>query len=262
MRRSGAARRVPNLAMAAMSLGVLVVGWEIAGRLEVSSVFPPISEVFGAALTVWSSDRFWESVSYTANTLLVAVPLSIGSGLVVGLLMGSFRVVQSALDLWVDVFLSLPLIALIPVITLLFGVGRGASLVVVFLSMFFPIVVNTSAGIRASSTRYREMARAFGSGRLLTLRRITLPGALPLMLTGIRLSVGRGIRGVIYAEMIIGALGVGGLLQGYGQAFQIANTWALIIAIAMVGLVAMEAVRLAEDVMLRRYPQGASIDGR
>jgi NitT/TauT family transport system permease protein len=260
---TGAARArlvSPTIVIASLAVGAL--GWEIAGRLKVSTVFPPLSDVLSTAFVVAESQGFADAVSYSATTFLIAMPLSLAAGLIVGILMGTFRWVEWALDVWVNAFLSLPLLALIPVIILLFGIGREASVVVVFLSTFFPVAVNAAAGVRAITSQYEEMARSFGSGRLHRLMRITLPGSLPLMLTGIRIATGRAVRGVIYAEIVMGIVGVGGLLRGYGQAFRISETWALIIFLAIVGLASMEFVRVIEDRLLRAFPQGKTIDAQ
>jgi ABC-type nitrate/sulfonate/bicarbonate transport system permease component len=100
------------------------------------------------------------------------------------------------------------------------------------------------------------MARSFGSSEIQRMMRITIPGALPLMLTGVRIATGRCVRSVIFAEQLISVIGLGGLLQSYGGALRVEETWALIIAIAILGLSAMEAIRYFESVMLRHFPQG------
>jgi NitT/TauT family transport system permease protein len=258
MIRSNQLIRVREPLLVVFSLAMTAFIWEMAGQAEVSRVFPPFTDVMRVSWDVWTGDRFLDAAWYSIRTLVVVVPISLGSGLVVGVLMGRFKVVEWALDIWVNIFISLPLIALIPVILLIFGVERQTMSVIVFLSTFFVVVVNTSAGIRAVSGQYDEMARAFGSSPMQTLLRIHLPGALPLMLTGVRLATGRSIRSVIYAEQIIGIFGVGGLLSSYGSAFKVEETWALIIAVGVTSLIAMEAVRVFEGWMLRVFPQGQS----
>jgi NitT/TauT family transport system permease protein len=253
--------RIPTWCLVIASISAGAIAWEVVGGLELSLIFPPLSDVLSTVYDVWTSDRFREALGETLTSLAIGWPLSVGLGIVVGVLMGRFKVVEWALDIYVNIFLSIPLIALIPIILLLFGLGRPSIVVVVFLATFFQVVINTSSGIRAVSSQYEEMARSFGSNEFQKMVRITIPGALPLMLTGVRIATGRCVRSVIFAEQLISVIGLGGLLQSYGGALRVEETWALIIAIAILGLGGMEAIRYVEGLMLRHFPQGHQIAG-
>jgi len=253
--------RVPSWALVLASLAFGAIVWETVGQLGFSLIFPPLSDVMSTVYEVWTSERFRDALTNTLTTLAIGWPLSVGLGLIVGTLMGRFKVVEWALDIYVNVFLSIPLIATIPIILLLFGLGRPSIIVIVFMATFFQVVINTSSGVRAVAAQYDEMARSFGANEFQRMVRITIPGALPLMLTGIRIATGRCVRAVIFAEQIISVIGLGGLLQSYGGALRVEETWAIIIAIAIIGLTSMEIVRYLEGVMLRVFPQGHQISG-
>ncbi|HUF53778.1 MAG TPA: ABC transporter permease subunit [Dehalococcoidia bacterium] len=239
-----------------IGLAIGAIAWEIAGRLEVSYVLPPFTDIVSNTWDVWRSEAFRSAALESLESLAIAWPLSIGLGLVVGLLMGRYRLVEWMLDLYVNIFLSLPLIALIPIILLLFGLSQTSMIVIVFLYTFFVVVVNTSAGVRSVESNFEEMARSFGANEARILWRVIIPGALPLALTGVRIATGRAFKGVIIGEQLVRFIGLGGLIQRYGGAFRVEDLWALIFAVGLSGLIAMQLVQLVENFAEKRLPRG------
>ncbi|MPZ22973.1 MAG: ABC transporter permease subunit [Dehalococcoidia bacterium] len=235
-----------NGALSVWSVLVVLVLWEIAGHLEVSFMLPPLSDVISAMVDVWGRSDVQQSVLDTARSLAIGFTMAITGGIAVGLLMGRFRVAEWAFDMYVNLFLSLPLIALIPIFLLLFGFGERAVIAIVVVYTFFVVVVNTFTGVRSVDNSLVEMAESFGAREHQLVRRVVLPAALPLMLTGVRIGVGRSIKGIIIAEQVVGLVGIGGLIQRYGGAFQIEELYAIIIPIGLFGLLAMESVRVME----------------
>lgn len=232
-----------------LSLVGLVSGlvvWEIIGRLELSPAFPPLTEVLASIVEVWPSDRFLGNLKDSLVSVGLSLPPSIILGVVLGLLMGRFRVIEWMFDTYVNIFLSLPLVALIPILFLIFGLGRGSILATIVIYTFFIVVVNTIAGVRTTDPRLIEMAVSFGATERRVLRRIVLPAALPLIFAGIRIATGRSIRAVIIAEQVIGLIGLGGLIQRLGGAFAVQDLYAVILFVGLLGLVSMEAVRWIE----------------
>jgi NitT/TauT family transport system permease protein len=232
-----------------LSIVGLVAGlaiWELIGRLELSPAFPPVTAVLAAIGEVWTSPRFLDAFRESMISIAIALPPSIVFGIGIGLLLGRYRPVEWALDPLVNTFLSLPLVALIPVLFLIFGLGRGSILATIVIYTFFIVVVNTAAGVRTTDPLIVEMATSFGAGERQVLRRVVLPSALPLMFAGVRIATGRAIRAVIIAEQVIGLIGLGGLVQRLGGAFAVEQLYAVILFIGLFGLVSMEAVSTVE----------------
>lgn len=229
-------------------VGVLagLAAWEVAGRLELSPAFPPVTSVFAAIVEVWTSARFLDALKESLISIGIALPPSIFLGIVVGLLIGRYRPVEWALDPLVNTFLSLPLVALIPVLFLIFGLGRGSILATIVIYTFFIVVVNTAAGVKTTDAEIVEMATAFGASEGQVLRRVVLPSALPLMFAGVRIGTGRAIRAVIVAEQVIGLIGLGGLVQRLGGAYAVEQLYAVVLFVGLFGLLSMEAVSWAE----------------
>jgi len=220
--------------------------WEVAGRLELSPAFPPVTAVFAAIVEVWASPRFLDALKESLISIGIALPPSIMLGIVVGLLIGRYRPMEWALDPLVNTFLSLPLVALIPVLFLIFGLGRGSILATIVIYTFFIVVVNTAAGVKTTDPQIVEMATSFGASEGQVLSRVMLPSALPLMFAGVRIATGRAIRAVIIAEQVIGLIGLGGLVQRLGGAFAVEQLYAVVIFVGLFGLLSMEAVSFVE----------------
>jgi NitT/TauT family transport system permease protein len=235
-----------NRALSIIGLAVGLAIWELIGRLELSPAFPPVTAVIGAITEVWTSARFLDALKESLISIAIALPPSLIFGIGVGLLVGRYRPVEWALDPLINTFLSLPLVALIPVLFLIFGLGRGSILATIVIYTFFIVVVNTAAGVRTTDPQIVEMATSFGAGEQQVMRRVVLPSALPLMYAGVRIATGRAIRAVIIAEQVIGLIGLGGLVQRLGGAFAVEQLYAVILFIGLFGLVSMEAVTAVE----------------
>ena len=242
--------RLEAIALPMMSLAVGFSLWELAGQLEVSRALPPFTAVVGAIFEVWGREQFQEAMLSSLQSVAIGFPLATISGIIVGLLMGRFRVVEWMLEIYVNVFLSMPLVALVPVIVMIFGLDRSSIIAVILIYTFFVVVVNTFTAVRAVDQQLIEMGSAFGANEFQRLTRIVLPAALPLTLTGVRIAAGRSIKGVIIAEQIIGLVGLGGLVQRYGGAFLVEDLYAVILFIGLVGMLGMESVRIGEARLL------------
>ena len=230
-------------------LGLLGGGviWELVGRADVSPAVPPISAVLTAAVEVWSSDRFIDAIKNTASSIAWSFPFSALLGVLIGLLMGLFRPVEWVFRPYLNLSLSLPLVAIIPIILLLFGLSQETIVVVIILYVLPVVMANTYSGVRSVDPDLVEMAASFNAGRWLTIRRIVIPGSRALTLAGIRIGVGRAISGGIVAEQVVGALGIGGLVQVLGGAFAVESLYAVIVFIGAVGVASLALVNRVEQ---------------
>src|SRR5688572_17883115 len=167
--------RVPSLA--ALILWGLV--WEAIGRLGLVRLLPPLSEVLLAMGDVVGNGTFAVAARDTASAFLLGLAIAILLGVPLGVLMGRSRVADQILGLWVNLFLSAPLTALVPVIMILCGFGQTTIVVTVVLFALWIIVLDTRAGIHSVNPSLVEMGRSFGACRGQLYSRILLPAALP-----------------------------------------------------------------------------------
>jgi NitT/TauT family transport system permease protein len=237
-----AGRDIPNLA----ALLVWAVVWEIVGRLGLVALIPPLTHVLGAMAEVVATSKFAGAAFDTLTAFSAGMAIAIGAGVPIGILMGRFRIADELLGLWVNIFLSAPLTALVPVIMILFGFGQTTIIVTVVLFAIWIIVLDTRAGVRHVSPSLIEMARSFGAGPVQLYGKILILAALPEILTGIRLGVIRGVKGVIIGQLLVSIVGLGELFELYSRSFLIEEFWALTLILFAFAILLAEAVAAVE----------------
>jgi NitT/TauT family transport system permease protein len=237
-------RRVPLLRRLATangpflaSLASLLVLWEVVGRTANILILPPFSDVLVGLWGFIADGTLAERLGGTLLALGAGMAISIVAGVLIGALMGRFRTVEYALDIYVNAAMGAPMVAFIPVFVLLFGVGYESRIASVVVFAIFPIIVNTATGIKNVNTSLVAMARSFGASEPQMLRWVRLPDAFPMIRSGLRLGASRGVKGVINGEVIIAVVGMGALVKQYGTAFSMDRLYAIVlvlIALAMV----------------------------
>jgi NitT/TauT family transport system permease protein len=201
----------------AFSLLVWFVLWEIVGRLELVSLLPPFTDVVAAFPEVVSSSTFAEAAWITLQAFLIGMALSFVVGIGVGILMGASRAVGSLMGMWVNIFESSPLTAIVPALMALLGFGLSTMIVTVFLFSVWVIALDTQVGVERVNPSLVEMGRSFGASKRVLYSQIVLRAALPELLAGIRLGLIRGLKGVVIGQLLIAVLGVGYLFELYSQ---------------------------------------------
>jgi NitT/TauT family transport system permease protein len=215
---------------------VLVVAWEGLPRLFPTPWFPALSDVVAALRELYDDGLLMDAIKGSFSALLVGFLISLTLGLVIGLAMGRFALVRSVLDTYVSAALFAPSLILAPIFFTFFGLGSGTR-VCVIVSYTMPIIIlNTSTGIRTVSTELPEMARSFGAGELQTLRSVLVPASLPLLLEGVRIGVGRSIKGMINGETFIALVGLGGLASRYGDRLDSPKVFAVTLVVLVLAL--------------------------
>lgn len=216
--------KLPKMA----ALVVWLIVWEIVGQFDLLMLFPPFSSVLMAMGEVVTSRSFGNAVWITLSCYALGMGLALVVGITLGILMGLFKPVDDMLNMWVNVFLSAPLSALVPIFMILFGLGTPTVIVTVFMFAVWIIVLDTRAGVQNISPSLLEMSHSFGASRL-ERARIILLAALPEILAGIRLGMVRGVKGVVIGQLLVSIIGVGALFALYQQNFLMSHFWALIV---------------------------------
>lgn len=217
--------RVPMLA----SLIIWAALWEIVGRMQLSFLLPPLSSVFAAMVEIAPTPTFLSALWVTAKAFFVGNVLAIALGVPLGLVMGRSAIADRIFLPWVNLFLSAPLTALVPVIMVLFGLGQTTIVLTVILFAIWIIVLDTRAGVHAITPSLVEMAFSFGASPLRAFWRIYFWAALPEILAGIRLGVIRAVKGVIIGQLLVTIVGFGALFETYGSQFQMEEFWAALV---------------------------------
>jgi NitT/TauT family transport system permease protein len=226
-----------------LSILSLALLWEVAGRTLDSVLIPPLSQIGAAWWKLLSSGKLLSNLTMSLTTLAAGFVLAVLIGIVVGVLMGRFRAVEHFLDLYVNALMSAPTTAFIPVLILWFGLGVQSRIAVVFLFAVFVIIINTMTGVKQVDRVFVEMARSFGAREKEIFFKIILPAAMPAIMAGVRLGMGRAVKGMVTAEMLLTLTGIGAMIMQYGSAFATDSLFAVILTILMVAMITMKLVQ-------------------
>jgi NitT/TauT family transport system permease protein len=236
-RPSQLARYEPTLIGAGVVIGFLLLWQGVASARVVPELFlPGPTDIVEAFRNYIQEGSIWIDLSFSGRELFIGYGLAILIGLPLGMLMGWYKRVRHAFDPFVTFFYSVPRIALTPLLIIWLGIGIKSKVAVVLLGAFFPIVINTMAGVRNLDPSLLKAARSFSASDAQIFRTIALPGSVPFILTGLRLGVGHAVIGVFVGELIAAQHGVGYMMATAGSTFQTAKVFVGLIIFATTGL--------------------------
>jgi NitT/TauT family transport system permease protein len=222
-----AGRRIPM----PLSLLVWFALWEVVGRLGLVFLIPPFTDVLASIGPVVTSSRFADAAIVTLQAFGIGMALSLTIGIGLGFLMGRVKAVGDVMGMWVNIFESSPLTAIVPALMALLGFGLPTMVVTVFLFSVWVIALDTQVGVTHVNPSLLEMGRSFGASRRQMLGKIVFFAALPEILAGVRLGLIRGVKGVVIGQLLIAIVGIGYLFERYSRSFLMAEFWALLIVV-------------------------------
>ena len=228
------------------SLAVWFVLWELVGRAKLSTIVPPFSGVITAGIAIIPTARFGAAVAISLRSFVLGMALALLVGIPIGVVMARVASLGKILGLWVNIFISAPISALVPVLMALIGIGETTVVVTVFLFAVFVIILDTRVGLQQADRSLVEMARCFGATRRQLYTKILFLSALPEILAGVRLGVIRGVKGVVIGQLLIAIIGVGELFELYSQHFLMEEFWALVIIVFFFAFAVSEGVAYFE----------------
>jgi ABC-type nitrate/sulfonate/bicarbonate transport system permease component len=240
------ARRSRRRAFLSIIGGILL--WELIGRFVVTNpiLFAPFSKVMLAGWSLLLSGDLVAHVGVSALEFAIGFGLATVLGVALGFAMATNRAVQDALDPWVSFFYSSPLVALIPFFILVFGVGIASKIAIIFLVSIFPILLNAFTGIRAVDETLLEVGAAFNCTRRQIFQKILVPAALPYIVVGLRLGIGRALTGVVVAELFGSTAGLGWLIGTAGQSFDTPTVLFGVLMFSAFGVAMVEGLKWIE----------------
>lgn len=249
--RPAVIRAAETFALRAGFLVLLLVLWQIAAGQAPPGLFAGPGAVAQAGWHLAADGKLGPAVLASLRVFLTGTALAAIIGAALGLAMGMWGWLGRMLDVYVYALAATPRIAFIPLIIVMLGLGLQAKVLIVFLGAVMPVILNAYAGVRAADPDLVEMARATGAGRGRILAHVVLPGAVPYLVTGIRIGATIGLINTIVAELYTAIGGLGGLLAVYGSRFRMAEYLAVVCVLALIGVIVAEALRLAERRLLR-----------
>jgi len=237
----GKLRRVlPNLEQqlpVAIIVAVLAL-WEWRARSgSISTLFfPAPSTIIQTFARLLASGELAIQLGATLSRLLLGFALGSAPGLIFGLTMGWSRRLRAVIDPFVAALHPIPKISLLPLIIIIFGIGETSKIVAVAVGSFFPMVINCMAGVLQISLTYFDVAKNYGAGPLQVFKRVILPGSLPLVLTGARISLNIALLITISVELVAAQKGLGAVIWLAWQTLRTEELYASLIVISALGI--------------------------
>lgn len=227
-----------GLTAAASIVGGLLL-WEAISRFGVNnSLFLAApSQILYAIWSLAKTGELWKHIYISGIEFILGYVIACILGIAMGLLMAESERAKTILQPWISGFYATPTIALAPLFLLWLGIGIWSKVLVVITLVIFIVIINTEVGLRQTSPRLIEMLKSFGASRNQIFWKISLPSAMPFVLAGLRLGIGRGLIGVVVAELFGSRAGLGQLISASADSFNMPNLFAAVIILATAGIV-------------------------
>lgn len=221
------------------SMVIVLALWEWAWQAGLISplFFSGPSAIARQFVYAWTRGNLKADIAYSGINFTIGFGSAVVAGVVLGIIIGWYRTVRLVLDPFLNALYATPRIAMIPLIIIWFGVGPLSKIFIVFISAFFPVLVNTVGGMRAIDQDLLRAARAFCATDWQIFKTVAIPGSVPFILTGVRQGVALGLIGVVVGEMFGGSQGVGFMVAYGGQTFATDTLFVGVIIIAFSGIV-------------------------
>jgi len=212
--------------------------WELVSRLLVNNALflAAPSQIVVAIYNLSLTGEMGLHIAISAQEFALGYVIASLIGIAIGFGMASSAQFKQAMQPWISGFYATPTIALAPLFILWLGIGIWSKVLVVIFLVLFPVAINTEAGLRTTSDRLVEMLRSFGASGAQIFFKVSLPSALPFILAGLKLGIGRGLIGVVVAELFGSRAGLGRLISQSADAFNMPDLFAGVIILAVAGI--------------------------
>ncbi len=229
------------------SIAAILLAWELYAP-HVNPIFlKPPSAVAVAFIEMLREGTLLTALAQSLHNFAIGLALALGIGILIGVVSARSWLVLNATNPWVNALYSTPSVALVPFLTLWFGIGDLAKIAAIALFAVFPILINTQQGVRHVDAGLLEVARSFSSSERRLWSDVLLPSALPFVLSGVRLAIGRALVGMIVAEFLTSfGGGLGSLIILYQNNFRVDRMFVPVILVAIIGIVLIGAVQWLE----------------
>jgi NitT/TauT family transport system permease protein len=239
-------RQILTVAIRLASLVVVLGLWQILGAKVDASLFTTPSAIARAAVAMIKSGELWHYLWPSLVVLAIGLTLAAIIGIAVGLLLARFWVLDVAFGSYITFLYSIPSVALVPLIVLWAGFDVTAKVVILFLFAFFPMAINTHQGVKNVDPKLIEVGRAFHASERQLWTNIVLPGALPFIVTGLRLAVGRGLIGMVLADLYTAISGIGYLIVRTASTYEVDKMFVPIVTLGLLGVSLTAILRFVE----------------
>lgn len=230
-----------------LSISVFAIFWELLARSLHSLLMPTFTETILALARLVVSPVLWEAMWISNQAMVLGFISAVIVGVTCGLVMGRWQAAEKFLDPYLNILLVTPMSALIPIMIMATGLGLFTRVLIVFSFVVVVITVNTRAGLRTIDPTWIEMAHSFSANEWQLWRKILVRGALPAILTGLRIGLARAISGMLLVELLLLALGIGRLMLDFQGTFESASLYATVFVVVAEAVLLMQLFKWLEQ---------------
>ncbi|KMY54283.1 taurine ABC transporter permease [Bacillus sp. FJAT-27231] len=226
--------------------------WEVLSRTALMDprFFPPPTEIIKTLVEMSVSGELFQHIWISLYRIFAGFLLGVIPGIIIGLLMGLYSPIRHFVSPLIMALMPIPTLALLPLIIILFGIGDVSKVVTIAGSVFFPVVINTAAGVLNIDAIYLDVAKNYGAGSREYFLKIALPGSLPVMLEGIQMGQAIALLTIVAAEMMGATSGIGYLIWTSYKAFLLKEMFVGLILISFFGYLFSVALRILQKKLL------------
>ncbi len=253
-------RRIEPTAWGTGSFVVLLLVWQFVPyfvplKAGTRLFFTVPSRVAGTLWQMIATGSLWAPLGVSATAFAIGLVMAIVVGLPLGILIGRSSLFNAMFDPFITAFNATPRLVFLPLLMLWFGIGLWSKVAIVFIGALFPLLINTYEGVRNADKLLINVVRAFGANEWDIARLVVVPNALPFIVVGLRLAIGRAVLGVVVSEFFGSQAGLGVVMVRAASGFQVDVVFAGLIVFAGLSLVMTGLVKLVEDRMTRWRPE-------
>jgi NitT/TauT family transport system permease protein len=256
-------RRIEPTAWGTASFIVLLLIWQFVPyfvplKAGTRLFFTVPSQIAGTLWQMIVSGSLWGPLGVSATAFAIGLALAIVVGLPLGILIGRSSLLNAMFDPFITAFNATPRLVFLPLLMLWFGIGLWSKVAVVFLGALFPLLINTYEGVRNADKLLINVVRSFGAKEWDIARLVVVPNALPFIVVGLRLAIGRAVLGVVVSEFFGSQEGLGVVMVRAASGFKVDVVFAGLIVFAGLSLVMTGLVKLVEHRLTRWRPEHAN----
>ena len=238
-----------NIAIRIVSLFLVMVIWQVFGAKVDQTLFTTPIAIIQAAVVMIGDGELWTYLAPSLVVLAIGLSIAVVVGVAIGLLLARFRLLDVAFGVYITFLYSIPSVALVPLIVLWAGFDVSAKVIILFLFAFFPMAINTYQGVKNVDPKLLEVGRSFRCSERQLWTNIVLPGALPFIVTGLRLAVGRGLIGMVLADLYTAISGIGYLIVRTASTYEVDKMFVPIVTLGLLGVTMTASVRFIETIV-------------
>jgi NitT/TauT family transport system permease protein len=235
-----------NVVIRLISLIAVLTMWQIFGAKIDQTLFTTPIAIARAAADMIASGELWDYLAPSLIVLLIGLSMAVIVGILIGVLLARYWILDLALGVYITFLYSIPSVALVPLIVLWAGFDISAKVIILFLFAFFPMTINTYQGVKNVDHKLLEVGRSFRCSERQLWTNIILPGALPFIITGLRLAIGRGLIGMVLADLYTAISGIGYLIVRTASTYEVDKMFVPIVTLGLLGVSLTAGVRFLE----------------